>query len=167
VAVFPGATAWLVGDSDVLLVASTSPIDDLLANVARGWQRSGVAAGLSAQSVLEPFEILSLFAAGPAEMSRFAAGAAVQTDDRTALEFSGPRAVASRTSRDNASALRQAVDEKAAPAAIRQAREAATAPERRGDRCGVARRLRAHVNRRPCRGASADAARIVGRHAPA
>ncbi|PYQ88899.1 MAG: hypothetical protein DMG03_03055 [Acidobacteria bacterium] len=128
-AVFPGATAWLVGDSDVLLVASTSPIDDLLANVARGWQRSGVAAGLRAQSVLEPFEILSLFAAGPAEISRFAAGAAVQTDDRTALEFSGPRAVANRTSRDNASALRQAVDEKAAPAAIRQAREAATAPE--------------------------------------
>ena len=128
-AVFPNRTAWLVGDSDVLLVASTSPIDDLLPNIARGWQRPGVAGDLRAQSVLEPFEILSLFAGGPADLSRFAAGAVVQTDDRMALEFSGPRAVANRTSRDNASALRQAVDEKAAPAAIRRAREAATASE--------------------------------------
>ena len=129
-AVFPGATAWLVGDSDVLLVASlASPIDDLLPNVARGWQRPRVAADVRALSVLESFEIASLFAAGPADLSRFAAGAVVQTDDRMALEFSGPRAVANRTSRDNASALRQAVDQNAAPAAIRQAREAATASE--------------------------------------
>jgi len=127
--VFPDATAWLAGDSDVLLVASTGPIDGMLANIARGWQRPGVAADLRAQSVLEPFEILSLFAAAPADLKRFSEGAIIQTDDRMALEFSGPRAVASRTSEDTAAALRGVADEQAVPAVIRRARDSATPAE--------------------------------------
>src|SRR5207249_4860047 len=73
-----------------------------------------------------PFALLSLFAAGPTELRRFAAGADIQTDDRLALEFSGPRAVADRTAHENAATLRRLSDESAAPDAIRRAREDAT-----------------------------------------
>jgi Flp pilus assembly protein TadD len=117
----------MVGDSDVLLVASTGALD--FTNIEEAWRRPGVAADLRDQFVGEPFELMSLFVVGPAELTRYAAGARVQTDDHMALEFSGPRAVGTRTSKDNAAQLRHLVDERGWPAAIRRARERATATE--------------------------------------
>jgi spermidine synthase len=125
--VFPGATAWLVGDSDVLLVASSSPgtLDAQLANIEQGWQRPGVAADLRAQFVVEPFGLLSLYAAGPSELKRYAGAAAIQTDDRMGLEFSGPRAVGSRASDGNAASWHQLLDERGGPLVISRARQSA------------------------------------------
>ena len=44
--VFPNGTLWLLGEDDVLLVASNDDRDDItsrLANIERNWQRPGVA----------------------------------------------------------------------------------------------------------------------------
>jgi predicted membrane-bound spermidine synthase len=84
---FPNATAWLVGSSDVLLVAATDALDSDLPNIELGWRRPGVAADLREQFVLEPFALLSLFAGGPNELRRYAGDAVIQDDNRTALEF--------------------------------------------------------------------------------
>jgi tetratricopeptide (TPR) repeat protein len=43
--------------------------------------------------VSRPFSVLSLLAARPADVARYAAGARLQTDDRLALEYSAPGAI--------------------------------------------------------------------------
>lgn len=127
--VFPGGTLWLMGDGDVLLVASGDPGGPSLDNLSRGWQRPGVAADLADAHVFDPFSLLSLYVAGPAELKSYGEGAFIQTDDRPRLEFSGPIGVYERTRNDNASVLRALLDPARAPAAIRAAAGAAGAPE--------------------------------------
>jgi spermidine synthase len=123
--VFPSGTAWLVGEADLLLIASTHPLDTQLQNLGREWGRPGVAADLRERAVLEPFALWSLFVGGPEELQRYAEGTTLQTDDRMMLEFSGPRAIYGAGSRDNAVKLRQLLDHAETPAAIRRARETA------------------------------------------
>ena len=62
---------------------------------------------------------MSLFAGGPAELGRYAEGAAVQTDDRLALEFTGPRAIyGARAANSNAAAIRALTAEPSLPGAV-------------------------------------------------
>jgi spermidine synthase len=91
--VFPNGTMWLIGTGDLLFVASNEPLEGRLANLRERLKRPGVRADLETVSASEPFALLSLFAGGPRELQRYAAGAPLQTDDRMPLEFSGPRAV--------------------------------------------------------------------------
>ena len=127
--VFPDGTMWLIGESDVLLVASTGALDSRLADLEQAWQRPGVAADLRDVSALEPFALWSLFVGGPQELRRYAAGAALQTDDRMALEFSGPRALYDRAANENASKLRELLDPQQGPPIIRRALTIAGAPQ--------------------------------------
>lgn len=127
--VFPHGTMWLIGEGDVLLVASAAPLDSRLETLERTWRRPGVAADLSEVSAVEPFALLSLFVGGPDELRRWAAGAALQTDDRMALEFSGPRALYSRASSDNASTLGRLLQPGDGPPAVRGAWSTAGAAE--------------------------------------
>jgi spermidine synthase len=108
--VFPDGTMWLAGDGDLLLVGSDGPLEPRLEAISQTWQRAGVREDLGAVGLREPFALLSLFVGGPAEMSRYAAGAAVQTDDRMALEFSGPVAVFAGVTSNHAGALRALLD---------------------------------------------------------
>src|SRR6185436_945749 len=62
-----------------------------------------------------PFNLLSLFAGGPAELERYGAGALIQTDDRTALEYSAPRGIYGRTTNENGTAIRGLSGELPAP----------------------------------------------------
>ena len=93
--VFPNGTAWLIGTDDVLLVATREPDSDALIsrlkNLEKHWSRPGVADDLKSVGAVEPFSLLSLFAAGPNELAAFGAAAPLLDDDRLALEFSGPR----------------------------------------------------------------------------
>ena len=98
VSVFPEATIWRIGEGDVLLVGSSAPIQDRLSNIERSWARPGVAADLAQVSAHDPFAFLSLYAGGPQELAAFSRGAAIQRDNRMALEFSGPRAMLARDS---------------------------------------------------------------------
>ena len=143
-AVFPDGTMWLAGDGDLLLVGSKpvaptpeakadAPLDVRLDAIANTWQRPGVREDLGAVGLRDPFALLSLFVGGPAEMSRYAEGAAVQTDDRMALEFSGPFAVFAGVTSNHAAAVRALLDEARArgrrPPAIERAVTGATAAQ--------------------------------------
>jgi spermidine synthase len=119
--VFPHGTMWLIGEGDVLLVASAVPLDSRLETLEQTWRRPGVAVDLREVSAFEPFALLSSFAAGPHELQRYAAGAALQTDDRMALEFSGPRALYAGPGEQIAATLRQLLEPGLGPPAIRGA----------------------------------------------
>lgn len=125
--VFPQGTAWLVGGDDVLLIASADPLDDRLANIARGWSRPAVAADLASMAVLEPFSILSLFAGGPAELTSYSGDAAILTDDRMTLEFSAPRELHQPEAAANSAALAAVLTPDAGPEIVRAAKSTAGA----------------------------------------
>jgi spermidine synthase len=126
-AVFPDGTMWLAGDGDLLLVGSDAPLEPRLEAISSAWQRPDVREDLGAVGLREPFALLSVFVGGPAEMSRYAAGAAVQTDDRMALEFSGPFAVFAGVTSSHAAALRALLDARRRPAAVERALTGAAA----------------------------------------
>jgi len=135
-AVFPEGTMWLAGDSDLLLVGSPAPLESRLNGISMAWQRPGVADDLRTVGMQEPFALLSLFVGGPSEMSRYGSGATIQTDDRTALEFSGPRAVFGSVPTNHSAILRGLQDNGHRPAAVAHALTGATASQWR-DRAGM------------------------------
>ena len=126
--VFPQGTLWMVGGGDLLLIgARDGDIVPRLAAVEAG-SRNGTA-GLTLMDVgiaegTAPFALLSQFAGGPREMERYGAGAFVQTDDRTALEYSAPRGIYGRSRDDNAATIRALAAER--PAVVRDVFRRAT-----------------------------------------
>jgi spermidine synthase len=125
--VFPGGTLWLVGDGDVLLIGSNTPIEDRLSGMAAAWQRPGVKEDLASVGVMEPVHVLSLLVAEGERLQQWAAGAPVQTDDRADLEFSGPQSIFGRARDDNAALLRQLAAGGTRPPAVEAAVNAASA----------------------------------------
>ena len=128
-AVFPDGTMWLVGDGDLLLLGSRQVLDARLEGVGGAWRRPGVAEDLRGVAVHEPFSLLSLYVGGPSEMARYAGDAPRQTDDRLALEFSGPYAALAGAPESHASALRALLDQERRPASIGGLYRHATAAE--------------------------------------
>jgi len=128
-AVFPEGTMWLVGDGDLLLIGSPAPLNTRLRNIADGWRRAGVTADLDSVSVRNPFALLSMFVGGPAELGTYADAAVPQTDDRLALEFSGPRAVNGTAAATNTAALRNLLDEHRMPETVARSRSTAGAAQ--------------------------------------
>ena len=131
--VFPDGTLWLVGDADVLLVGSNEPIEPRIAGMAAAMQRPGVAEDLASVGVTGPFSITSLFVAHGAALKAWTGDAPLQTDDRSALEFSGPRSIFGTARDDNATLLRELAATSPKPAAVAAALAAAT-PEQIRDR---------------------------------
>jgi spermidine synthase len=129
--VFPNGTLWLVGDADVLLVGSTEPLDARIDGIAAAMRRPGVAADLATVGVTGPFSVTSLFVADGDALKAWANGAPLQTDDRSALEFSGPRSIFGTARDDNASALRELAAASPKPAAVAKALAAATSGDLR------------------------------------
>jgi spermidine synthase len=127
--VFPEGTLWLVGDGDVLLVGSNAPFDPKLSGIAAAWRRTGVAHDLEGVGARSPFALLSLFVGEGRAVADWAGPARVQTDDRAALEFSGPRSVFGRPTEDNAEALRALITPANRPPAVHAAIDAATAAD--------------------------------------
>ena len=125
--VFPGGTVWMIGEEDLLLVASNGPLDPLLSNIASNWKQPGVARDLASVSVREPFSILSLFVGGPSELGAYTQGASVFTDDRSALEFSAPKELHTEGASANASNLAALLEHGGGPDVVRQSRAQATA----------------------------------------
>jgi spermidine synthase len=120
--VFPQGTLWMVGGGDLLLIgARDGDILPRLQAVEPGARRGTTAAALVDVGIAEgtaPFALLSQFAAGPREMERYAGAALIQTDDRTALEYSAPRGIYGRTREDNGAAIRSLAAEP--PPAVRE-----------------------------------------------
>jgi tetratricopeptide (TPR) repeat protein len=112
---------WLVGDADVLLVGSTGPLDARIEGVAAAMKRPRVAEDLASVGVKRPFSVTSLFVAEGQALKAWAGEAPLQTDDRSALEFSGPRSIFGVAKDDNASALRQLAASSPKPEAVSKA----------------------------------------------
>ena len=124
--VFPHGTMWLVGDADVLLLGSTEPLDARIAAMAGAMQRPGVATDLASVGVTGPFALTSLFIAQGDALKSWADGAPLQTDDRSQLEFSGPRSIFGVNRDDNAETLRALAAASPKPAAVAAAIAGAT-----------------------------------------
>jgi spermidine synthase len=126
--VFPQGTLWMVGGGDLLLIgARDGDILPRLTAVDAGTRKGAAGATLTDVGVADgtaAFALLSQFAGGPGELERFGAGALIQTDDRTALEYSAPRGIYGRSREDNASTLRGLTTEQ--PPAVRDAFQHAT-----------------------------------------
>jgi spermidine synthase len=127
--VFPDGTLWLVGDADVLLVASTAPLEPRIAGIAAAMKRPGVAADLATVGVNDPFAVTSIFIAGGSALKAWATADVVQTDDRSPLEFSGPRSIFGSSRDDNATILRELAESSPKPAAVTAAIDHATADQ--------------------------------------
>jgi Flp pilus assembly protein TadD len=127
VSVFPDGTLWLVGDGDVLLIGSNAPMEPKLEGVAASWQRPGVSADLASVGVTSAEQILSLYLAGGPQLARWSAGAPIQSDDRSALEFSGPQSIFGPSDADNAQLLREMAAAGPSPPAVARARDGMTA----------------------------------------
>lgn len=118
---FPEGTLWLVGEADVLLVGSTEPMDARIAGIPAAMKRPRVADDLASVGVMGPFSVSSLFVAEGEALRAWASGARIQTDNRSALEFSGPRSIFGSHRDDNASALRALAESSPRPPAIAKA----------------------------------------------
>jgi spermidine synthase len=127
VSVFPDGTLWLVGDGDVLLIGSNMPVENKLDGIAATWQRPGVSDDLATVGVMSPSHILSLFVAGGSQLIAWSDGAPIQTDNRAALEFSGPQSVFGLSDADNAELLRDLSHGGTRPRAVAEAERSATA----------------------------------------
>jgi spermidine synthase len=108
--VFPQGTMWLVGDGDLLLVGAVDGhIDRRLANVGPRSRSASIAAALAdveLDPAAAPFQLLSMFAGGPAEIAHYGGDAAIQTDDRMALEFTAPRWIYGTSTNANSATIR-------------------------------------------------------------
>ena len=116
--VFPDGSLWLVGKGDVLLIGSTAPLEKQFGHVVERWRRPGVAADLIDVGIQEPFALLSMFVAQQEALARYAHGAPIQTDDRTQLEYSGPRSMFGAPTARNDEVLRQLAGTAPAPPQI-------------------------------------------------
>lgn len=124
---FPDGSMWMVGDADVLLIGATGSLDERVTGVAAAWQRPGVAADLASVGAVDPFAVTSLFVAQGEALRAWTTGAPLQTDDRSRLEFSGPRNIFGLSRDDNAAALRELAAGSPRPPAVTAAEAAATA----------------------------------------
>jgi len=107
--VFPQGTLWMVGGGDLLLIgARDGAIATRMAGVetARHGAAAAVLADVGIAEGTAPFALLSLYSGGPRELERYGNDARIQTDDRTPLEYSAPRAIYGRTRDDNGTAIR-------------------------------------------------------------
>jgi spermidine synthase len=126
--VFPEGTMWLVGEADLLLLGG--PGGDMTARLADLPSRVGnqptadMLATVNIRAADAPFDLLSLYAGGPKELERYGQGAVVQTDDRTALEYSAPRGIYGKTSSNNAATIQGLAGDR--PPSVRAVIAAAT-----------------------------------------
>ncbi len=129
--VFPQGTLWMIGGGDLLLVgARDGEILPRLSAVDAGSRIGTIGATLADVGIsdgMAPFALLSQFAGGPQELERYGAGALIQTDDRTALEYSAPRGIYGRSREDNATTIRLLTVDR--PAAVRDTFTRATDAE--------------------------------------
>jgi spermidine synthase len=130
--VFPNASLWLIGEGDVLLIGSPTPIDARLRGIQTAWTRRGVGDDLAGVSVRDPDTLLTLLAAEGGRLKVYAGDAQIQRDDRMSLEFSAPRGIYGRSTGDNSVTLRQLAAEGPMPPAVRAAWEKPAISRNRG-----------------------------------
>ena len=104
--VFPNGAVVLVGEDDVLLLATEEPIDAAMTGIAERMQQPEVKADLASIGVLDAFSLTSLQVGDATSLSSFTAGSQVFTDDYLPLEFTAPRELHNQRTGENGEALR-------------------------------------------------------------
>jgi spermidine synthase len=127
VSVFPEGSLWLVGDGDVLLIGSNGPLEPKLDGMARAFERPRVKEDLASVGVTSPASVLSMFIADGQQLAEWSAEAPIQSDNRAALEFSGPQSIFGQSDADNAALLRDLRASGSLPAAVADAEQSTTA----------------------------------------
>jgi hypothetical protein len=116
----------MVNDNDLLMVGTVDSQLPPFANIEANWSRGTAASNLAEVGATEPFDVLSLFAGGPAEMRAYAtaAGSAdILDDDRMRLEFSAPRELHNASAGANDASLASIARAENAPEFIRTRRD--------------------------------------------
>ena len=107
--VFPHTTLWRTISGDYLLVGTPAP---LVVDYALLEQRMGgpgtIREDMTSLRLDLPVDLLTLFFVDEAGLTRFAAGAPENTDDRPLLEFAAPLALYAQTTEENSRLLREA-----------------------------------------------------------
>jgi spermidine synthase len=103
--VFPHASLWLVGESDVLLIGSVSPLNADAAAFTRRYINPSVSDDLRTVAVSDIGDLIGLRVADQTALRQYTTDAPLQTDDRMSLEFSAPRSLADRAGERNAAEL--------------------------------------------------------------
>ena len=119
--VFPDGALWQIGEGDVLLIGAAESLDHRLNEIARHWTRPGVVDDLKDVGASEPFDLLSMFVAAGPTLAAYARGAVIQSDDRSELEFTGPRSTFGGALNRNDETLRQLARSGQAPPAVQEA----------------------------------------------
>jgi spermidine synthase len=105
--VFPAVSIWQVSPGDFLLLGRVDPAPlDLSLVKARYQTNRAVRRDLERIGLRGWSGLLGYFVLGPEDTARYARGAAVNTDDQLALEFSAPRALYLDTHAENGRELR-------------------------------------------------------------
>jgi spermidine synthase len=103
--VFPDLSMWLVGDGDLLLIGGRTEGSAGASRVTNARASPIVAANLGANGITSPRDLMAFYLADGFLARSWSRGAALQVDDRMALEFSAPGATVGVTREDNASEL--------------------------------------------------------------
>ncbi len=127
--VFPQGTLWMVGGGDLLLIGARDGeivprLDDGRGRQPDRRDRPDARRRRDRRRHRRRSRCCRSLPAVRAELERYGAGALIQTDDRTALEYSAPRGIYGRSREDNAAAIRGLTPEQ--PPAVRDAFEHAT-----------------------------------------
>jgi spermidine synthase len=129
--IFPQSTMWRVGDGDLLLIGTTGgDIEARLAHIRERSGRASIVGGLADVAIEPPtaaFDLLTLYAGGPAELARYGDDAAIQTDNRMALEFTAPGAIYGRSTNTNTATIQALTEGSRLPAAVAAAMQTADA----------------------------------------
>lgn len=94
---FPQVSLWRAATSDYVLLGQLEARPLELTRVREVWQRPAIRADLEELGLRRPEGILGYHRLDDADVRRLYAGAAVNTDDRTSLEYNAPRALLSAT----------------------------------------------------------------------
>ena len=90
---FQGATLWHGEVSDFLLMAPSPPAAKMLDRVGSLWSNSSLREDFNQLGMEEPGGLFGLYLLGDRELRSFAAGAPINTDDLTLLEYHAPRSL--------------------------------------------------------------------------
>lgn len=97
---FHGATLWHGDSPDLLLVAPSPPSTQILARVQSLWNNPRLHEDFEKLGMEDPAGVFGFYLLDDAGLRRLAAGAPLNTDDRTLLEYHAPRALLVRNLED-------------------------------------------------------------------
>jgi len=109
---FQGATLWHGEASDFLLMAPSPPAAKMLERVGSLWSNGPLNEDFNQLGMEEPGGLFGLYLLGDPELRAFAAGAPINTDDLTLLEYHAPRSLlAQNLGQSNRSEILRAQDQ--------------------------------------------------------